>query len=414
MTNSDSPRPGGATQPITVHDDSKSSLRRVGSRRQTEKAPKPQKEKWVPPGGTILPDRGWPRFLYAIYRLLSIEKVPAISAAQQAELKRNADEEQRRRVQADLDEYEQQLIVAAQRSNQRRRWCVVVSDVKGGSSKSPTAAIIANFIGWATKRLTTAVDNNPYEGTLSKWVGIDRDDTVSIRQMNDRIHEGRIGEFVDFSVPLGSNPYNVQLVVSDSVVQKQSYDQDTAKSVISTAKQNSIFVVNDTGNGIGEGAVEAALEESDVLVVPALNKDDKLEGVRNTLDSFTEWGHTDIARHAIVLINGLHPGQSAEDYREMLMLDSDTILIGIPFDPWLDVYQPVIPEKLQQQTRIACLELVLIVSLVARYTQNQGRGVRPKRFPQGRLVKLSSGRVPELGYVKHTNDNVDFNIGDVQ
>lgn len=302
--------------------------------------------------------------------------------------------------QADLDEYEQLLIDHIRRYNQSRRWCAVIANVKGGASKSPTSAILANCIGWVTRRLTTAIDNNPYEGTLWKWLDIDRQETVTVRQMNERILDGNVREFIDFSAPLGSNPYNVQLVVSDRVAQKQSYDHDIAKTVIVTTKNNSIFTVNDTSNDIGAGAVEAALEESDVLVVPALNKDDKLEGVRATMDNLSDWGHKAIVKHAVVLVNGLHPGESAEDYRDVLMLDQETILIGIPYDPWLNVFQPILPEKLQQQTRIACLEYTLIVSRVARHVQEQGHASPTMQFKQGELVKLSSGRKPILSYVK--------------
>jgi hypothetical protein len=99
------------------------------------------------------------------------------------------------------------------------------------------------------------------------------------------------------------------------------------------------------------------------------------------------------------------PGQTAEDFREILMLDESTILIGIPFDPWLDKFQAIVPENLQQETRIAALEYVLIVSWVARYTQDLGRDREPRRFKQGRLAKLSSGRLPALSYVKYEEDS---------
>lgn len=369
------------------------------------------KMKRVPPKGVIIPDRGWPKFLYSLNKLFNrADRVPKINAAQQADLERIAQEAEAAQIQADLDEYEHLLTYIIRRYNQARRWCTVIANVKGGASKSPSTAILAIFTGWVTRRLTTAIDNNPYEGTLWKWLDIDREETMTVRQMNERILDGRVSEFIDFSAPLGSNPYNVQLVVSDRVAQKQSYDHDIAKTVIVKTKNNSIFTVNDTSNDIGAGAVEAALEESDVLVVPALNKDDKLEGVRATMDNLSQWGNAGIIKHAVVLINGLHPGESAEDYREFLMLDQDTILIGIPFDAELDVFQPIIPEKLAQQTRIACLEYVLIVSRVARHTQENGFDSLPLQFKQGELATLANGRKPVLSYVQPSapstqNDN---------
>jgi MinD-like ATPase involved in chromosome partitioning or flagellar assembly len=355
----------------------------------------------------ITPNQGWPQLVYWVncHILKDPDRVPKISAKQRAKIKAEVEAALALQRQADLDEYEALLIEHIRRYNQQRRWCAIVGNVKGGASKSPSAALLANCIGWATRRLTTAIDNNPYEGTLGRWLGIDRDETVTVRQLNERILGGHVAEFIHFSAPLGSNPYNVQMVAADRVAQQQSYDHDIAKNVIVTAKRNSIFTVNDTSNDIGAGAVEAALEESDVFVVPALNKDDKLEGVKATMDNLTRWGHAAAVRHAVVLVNGMGPGQTAEDFREILMLDESTILIGIPFDPWLDKFQAIVPENLQQETRIAALEYVLIVSWVARYTQDLGRDREPRRFKQGRLAKLSSGRLPALSYVKYEEDS---------
>lgn len=361
------------------------------------------------PEGVIAPDRGIPRFLFWlwVHKMLPESRFPEINAAQEAELKWEAHEAEGAQIQSDLDEYEELLIAAIRRVNQGRRWCSTIANVKGGASKSPSTAILANFIGWVTRRLTTAIDNNPYEGTLWKWLDIDRQETVTVRQMNERILGGDVRQFIDFSAPLGSNPYNVQLVVSDRVAQKESYDHDIAKTVIVTTKNNSIFTVNDTSNDIGAGAVEAALEESDVLVVPALNKDDKLEGVKATMENLSQWGHSKIVNHAVVLINGLHPGETAENYREELMLDEDTILIGIPFDQRLYVFQPIHPTELAQQTRIACLEYTLVVSRVARHTQEDTFSSEPLQFKQGELVKLPSGRTPVLSYTKLVPSNIE-------
>lgn len=403
---------GERTRGFKVSGDNPTSDRSGGRRRAAQppseqnddKSPKPKR---VAPEGAILPDRGWPKFRYGFNKLFRrADRVPKINAAQRAELNRRADEAHAVQVQGDLDEYEQLLKDAILRTNQARRWSSVIANVKGGASKSPTSAILSIFIGWVTRRQTTAIDNNPFEGTLWKWLGIDRQETVTVRQLNERVHDGMVTEFIDFSAPLGSNAYNVQLVASDRVAKKESYDHDTAKTVIEKTKKNSIFTINDTSNAIGDGTVEAALEASDVLIVPALDKDDKLEGVRTTLDSFSEWGHSQIVKHAIVLVNGMKEGACAEDYRVTLNLEAETTLVGIPFVPSLHIYRAINPDDMTQEGRIASLELTYIVSSVARHVQEKGFDSEPLKFQQGKLVRLSSGRLPALSYVKYDNETI--------
>lgn len=311
----------------------------------------------------------------------------------------------------DRGEYKEELVASIRRTNQGLRWAAVTCNVKGGATKSPLTALLAVTHGNTTTRLTTAVDNNPYAGTLAKWLGIDPDATKTVRQTHQQIEAGEVNNFIDFGGALGSNEFSVQLVASDPVSDKESYDRETALSVLQKTIDNSYYVTIDTANSIGSGAVEAALELSDVLILATTTAEDKLGGVKDTVKSFIKWGYGDKVRHAVVVVSCLAPGQTAEDFRHVMGLPDETILLGIPYDLSLAKYQAIKPGNLAEDTAIAALELDYVVSRVADHVRDNGYKGPPLKIRQGQLVPVSSGRTPVLSYVNRPDTTSSQEVG---
>lgn len=303
---------------------------------------------------------------------------------------------------SDRQEYIQLLIAAIKAETQQIGFSCLIANLKGGSGKTPLSALIANVLRKVTGRVVTAVDNNPFGGTLYKWLGVDRLGTNTIRGLHKDVESRKVKTFRDFSDCLGFNDLGVQFLASDRVADRHTYGKTVAMNVGTAAKQNSNFVVNDTSNDISNGAFEAVLELSAVMVVAGLCVPDKLDGVNETIDILNSWGYDEETRHAITVVLGLKPGDSAENYREQMGLSPEAILLGNPEDEHLKSFQAIDLDQLSEESWIAALEVTLAVCLVARHKLiNPDKNKHPLELIQGQLVPLSSGRTPVLSYLGH-------------
>jgi cellulose biosynthesis protein BcsQ len=241
------------------------------------------------------------------------KKFPYISPADYSQ---QVNEEGSLQQQADLDEYEWRLFKENKAFNSGRSVVVTVVNVKGGSSKTPISAMLAIFFGLITRRVLTAIDFNPFAGNLAVWMGIEPG-RIRMRELVDRIkYAGSRLDFNKFSNGLGENDYNNQLVPSNITAERESLTVEVVNVVLGSAIGNSNHVVCDTSNNIGAPALKEILESTDVIVVAGLCKEDKLDGVVETLANFTAWDWHERVRHAVIVLTDLAPGRTVESYRE--------------------------------------------------------------------------------------------------
>lgn len=375
------------------------------------------------PSSWTIPEKGLSRLLYNLKLIapgfrkrhkahLQYLEGEANSTQREAELRiqeRELREKQERREQAqlaqqkidDVNEYAKLLVDEIRRVNQQRTSTVTVSQVRGGVTKTTTSVYVASVLAEIAHRIVTLIDNNEMWGTPGRVLGIPAEGTVTVRGISDQVDSGSVNDFRTFSGKLGSTKHGVQLVASDAMVQENNlYGYDTSKRVITIAQGNSVFVVNDTGNNIAGAAMRAALELTDVLLVPTITSGNSLAGAVITMNNYNSWGHADKVKHSIVIVSGLRPGETAEDYRSKLELSDEHILLGTPYDQRLYDDEVVDLEVTERYTQIAYLEIVLALSQIARYVQDHGYSGKPIQIKQGQLVKLPSGRIPILPYTR--------------
>lgn len=337
-----------------------------------------------------IPAMGWPAIRYGFYRAIGRPTwVPKLSQREIAAQR-----------QQDLVDYRFALEEAIKRIVQRRTFTATVTHVKGGVAKTTTSSNMSSMLGETARRTVTQIDSNPMWGTSFRLLGVPREETLTVRQVRDMLNRGELETHKQFIGALGSTRHGVCLVASDAVSQREDhYDFDTAKQVIQCGQRHSVFVVNDTGNDIAGGAMQATLELSDVMVVPSIITGDSIEGARVTFDNYKSWGHTKLVRHSVMVVSGLESGDSAENYRQQLGLGPDHILVGIPYEDRLKNNEVIDLSKNDIVTQIAYLELVFVVTSVARHVQDYGYEGDPLKFEQGQLVPIPSGRRPVLPYV---------------
>lgn len=330
--------------------------------------------------------------------------------ARQAEERQQAEAARREalRVQRheDILEYRRLLIEKLKLAAQRRSFTTTVSHVKGGVGKTTTTCYFGSTLGYRTTRITTIIDNNEDWGTTGRLLGISRDETLTVRTAHARKDE--LTGFRSFSGQLGSTKHSVQLVTSDALTERSDhYDYDTASEVIEIAQENSIFVVNDTGNHISGEAMRAILDKTRVLIVPTITTGSSLEGATVTMENYRDWGYSELVDHAIVVVSGLHPGEIAENYRERLQLSDKQILIGTPYDQRIHDDVVIDLDQTPLLTQIAYLELALVTVLVEKHVDLNSYKSEPLKVTQGQLVALPSGRLPQLPYIVNTLPQTD-------
>ena len=333
---------------------------------------------------------------------LKFALLPSFRAAEQQRLAQIENDRLRHLelLESDRVEYHNSLRKAIWREGQRQTFTTTVSQVKGGVGKTTTTCNLGSTLGSASTRTTTIIDNNEMWGTSGRLLGIPENATLTVRTTHSKNSRGEFTDFRAFSGQLGSTVHSVQLVAADAVAQRDDlYGYETAKEVIELVQHNSIFVVNDTGNHIGGNAMKAALEKTDVLVVPTITTGNSLEGAKVTMQNYQDWGYSDLVKHAIVVVSGLQPGESAEDYREVLGLPEQQILLGVPYDDRIHRDVVIDIEQTPLFTAIAYEELALATIAVHKHITQHGWESAPLSLVQGKLVKLSSGRTPTLPYI---------------
>lgn len=304
----------------------------------------------------------------------------------------------------DLLDYRDRLQVAIRNNIQQRTFTATTTSVKGGAAKTTVSCYVASMLGETARRTVTLIDSNPDWGTAYKLLGVSREATHTVREVRDALLRHELQTHDEFVGQLGSTQHGVSLIASDALNQREDrYDYETAKLVTTNAQRNSIFVINDTGTGIAGDSMQATLELSDVMIVPTRTTDDTLTGAGVTIGRYRDWGHGNLTRHSVVVVNGLKPGDQAENYREKLGLAPDHVLVGIPYEERVHDNAVVDLRMNGLHSVIAYLELVYVVTSVAMHVQTNGYDSNPLSFEQGRLVSIPSGRTPVLPYV-HPQD----------
>lgn len=337
-------------------------------------------------------------------------------------------------VDGDVLLYRNLLIQELWQETQRIVATITVSQSKGGVGKSPTTVYISTSLAERSRRSVTCIDNNEDRGTTARELGIDPSKTMTVRQLRDLHQEGVIDTVRDFNEQLGASHHGVAVLASDAPQLRTSlYTYDQSYECVALGQDYSVFVVNDTGNHTQGDAMQAALQLTDVLVVPTIPGSWKsTDGFTGAMRDYANWGHPGLAKHSIAVVTGLPRGQFADDFRKDLELSNGHTLMGVPWDARIDRGDPADLAKTALFTEIAYLEITLAAIKIRRHTmsvveklpridmqndspedivekkkvlndtyeENQKRLIDLPRLDlrQGHLVPLPDGRTPVLPY----------------
>ncbi|MFZ0218063.1 MAG: hypothetical protein WAM30_19185, partial [Candidatus Dormiibacterota bacterium] len=158
-------------------------------------------------------------------------------------------------------------------------------------------------------------------------------------------------------------PSRLEVVASDNDPRiTESLGRDDMARVIAVLARHYSIVICDTGTGILEGATQGVLGSADQVVLCAAPSIDASRVTALTLDWMDQNGHSDLARNAVVALNGIRQGLGDTDLLERYFQRRCRAVVRIPHDKRLAIGGETTLEELQPATRSAYLRLAAAVA----------------------------------------------------
>lgn len=292
----------------------------------------------------------------------------------------------------DLHDYNEELADQI-RSFSAINVSLTMSNYRGGVGKSTLAAYIASILAEDSRCGTVLIDNNEMGGTAAAMLGLEHVPGMTVRPAYALLEQNELRDSGDYLSRLPKTRHGVFLLASDEVVEQQDFYTDTtSEGNIKLARRHAQLVVNDTGNGIQHSAMSGVLRNTNVLLVPTLPTRLSMKGATTTIANYRKWGYTHLADRAIVVVVGIMPGRTLEDYRKAMDLPESQLLFAVPDDERGRMNDPVNLKLTDFYVSLAYREIALAALLVAHAPDHAGSAKRLSELRTGKLVELPSGR----------------------
>lgn len=181
---------------------------------------------------------------------------------------------------------------------------VAVCNSDGGAGKSTTAVHFSKLQAQATLMTMAAFDVNENSGHTAALLGIDRHNTILLRQFLSgetelKDLESLISSDVDWDDETGV------VVIASEEASNQKISPDLMVSGLRRLKRMFHTVWCDCGNGTLWGSNLGAVHLADTLVFPGLKGDDpSLDDIKNTMDVYSKLGYADKVKQGVIVIYG--------------------------------------------------------------------------------------------------------------
>lgn len=298
-----------------------------------------QKDKWVPPEGTIFPDRGWPKYLYLFncYVLRDPSRVPKLHPAQQLELDMEREAAERRQREAELAEQQRQREAELAEERRERRTDILTLR---NEHRKPTAAVLGNQAGNGSKTTTAAylaltwVDiikgipviivecrRDSAEGVNKHRLDTDKVQTIrkfhqlwangGLSDENGRLDNVRVFEQLEQSA---AGVFYLQADILADPDYKFEYEE--AADVMRVLLSTGALVLVDTGNAPSDAITLGMVDMCHVGIYPTTTMAKSLTLRKRTFDTWRQSARSPITKDYITVLNGLKPEQNLVEFRD--------------------------------------------------------------------------------------------------
>ncbi len=383
--------PSGSTQQREVpvidnarpNDSEKTRLEPLGSnRKQRSRSKKDEGSKKLRPRDA--PTTGW--------RAMLTDLVVALGKPNWAP--RPSEEEMRQRKVAALISEVWSLM------DRTERFACAVINRKGGTGKTPLISHLACRAADLVGGEISFYDGNPgsgassqimamysieSDGVMPEWArlaprmpGMNRE-TISVLNLRKLLnqHGSEMTTRELFNL-VRQNHYGVSTVVSHQrpKVQGEHFSAAMIQETLVPVIDNSRLTFIDTGNEATSSSQLKIVEDCSCLVfVAAIDQEASLNDLRQHIGILKDHGFGHKVDSATVVLLGIPEGESVDDYRHHAGYHPGPVL-GIPDDEQMKLCQPVMLDRLRQDTRDALLEV-----LVSLLKQNLRQGNETEAHP---------------------------------
>lgn len=237
---------------------------------------------------------------------------------------------------------------------------VSIVNVKGGVGKTTTTYLLSAVLGRVRGGNILAWDNNENKGTLgdrSIRAGHDHTALDLLEHADDFATPANAQHLVNYTRPQGDNKFSV-LASQDRGSTRQVIDGAAFTKLHAVLRQFFHLILVDTGNASNAATWQAAVGESDAIVLVTTNKEDAMKPATSTIDDLAAQGHLDRLRRGVAIVtetqlaNAEQRRAAAERLERFASHVSGYVreVVVIPFDAALDDGDDIVFDRLAPAT----------------------------------------------------------------
>ncbi|MEU3273799.1 MinD/ParA family protein [Saccharomonospora sp. NPDC006951] len=249
------------------------------------------------------------------------------------------------------------------RVNQPLRGCykIAMLSLKGGVGKTTTTTTLGSTFASLRGDRVVAVDANPDRGTLSQKIPIET--TATVRHLLR--DADRITRYSDVRAYTSQGASRLEILASeqDPAVSEAFSEHDYLRAV-NLLEHFYNIVLTDCGTGLMHSAMKGVLDVADALVIVSSGSVDGARSASATLDWLDAHGYGDLVARSVTVINSVRPRAGSVDLDKLAAHFAARTrgVVRTPFDPHLEEGAEIELERLQDETRLALLELAATVA----------------------------------------------------
>ncbi|MGK4598070.1 MinD/ParA family ATP-binding protein [Amycolatopsis sp. w19] len=247
--------------------------------------------------------------------------------------------------------------------NQPLRGCykIAMLSLKGGVGKTTTTTTLGSTFASLRGDRVVAVDANPDRGTLSQKIPIET--TATVRHLlRDADKITRYSDVRSYTSQGGSR---LEILASEQdPAVSEAFSEDDYRRTVNLLEHFYNIVLTDCGTGLMHSAMKGVLDVADALVVVSSGSVDGARSASATLDWLEAHGYGDLVKRSVAVINSVRPKGGSVDLDKLSAHFGARVrsVCRIPFDPHLEEGAEIELDRLDEDTRLALLELAATVA----------------------------------------------------
>jgi MinD-like ATPase involved in chromosome partitioning or flagellar assembly len=263
-------------------------------------------------------------------------------------------------------EIEHRQAVASVRRNFGGLRQITVVNPKGGAGKTVAVLMVAMTFGQQRGGYVLSWDNNETQGTL----GMRAQQDFHHRTVRDLMAElgsfagdaGRVGDLSRYVRSQGEAMFDV-LASDESATAGEMLTAQAFRDLREVVSRFYKLIVVDTGNNVRAENWQAAIEDTDQLVVPMSARGDSAETAARMLDHLDQTGRSELVRRAVSVISmpASTKGTDLAAIRNHFSARTRAVLIA-PYEPLLDSGEPIQYGQISARSREAWLSIAAAIS----------------------------------------------------